>query len=488
MKGDFTRDTFDESRQFTRVLMQQGRVQLDGDFNEQVAILLHYIQALAADLIGPHGGPADLSITQQGQEFFKVNCGFEVIATESRIDKLYEQPDEKKRLKELLKASSPQLLIGKGRYYVNGVLCENKDYIGFDSQPHYPPPDGDRENELEGNHLIYLDVWERHLTYLEMEASDGSIVSIRESALGAGGPDTATRAQVVWQMKAKKSDITQESAEDYEMFLQELGDEVRPGTGLLKAKAIRSAVTSEDPCITPPESRYRGAENQLYRVEIHKSGKANDGANSATFKWSRENGSVIFPIRETGDKNVVLETMGRDERFGLKPNDWVEIVDDNYVLQNSAESLLQIDSIDPDKNLITFKNNLPPDVGRNRAWHPLLRRWDQKLVDGAIPITKEGKTDGDWIELENGIQIQFQPPDAGQPARQYQAGDYWLIPARTATGDVEWPGPVGAPHALGPRGIKHYYAPLAIFTAEGEGTDPDYLRRQFSEIWRLEPT
>jgi len=46
MKGDFN-----------RVPMQQGRVQLDADWNEQAAILLHYSQALAADLIGPFGGP-----------------------------------------------------------------------------------------------------------------------------------------------------------------------------------------------------------------------------------------------------------------------------------------------------------------------------------------------------------------------------------------------------------------------------------------------
>jgi len=57
MKGDFTRVTFDPARHFSRVLMQQGRVQLDADFNEQAAILLHYVRTLAADLIGPYGGP-----------------------------------------------------------------------------------------------------------------------------------------------------------------------------------------------------------------------------------------------------------------------------------------------------------------------------------------------------------------------------------------------------------------------------------------------
>src|SRR5258708_34003638 len=58
-RGDFTRDTFDSLKHFSRVLMQQGRVQLDADWNEQTSILLHYLQTLAADLIGPHGGPGD---------------------------------------------------------------------------------------------------------------------------------------------------------------------------------------------------------------------------------------------------------------------------------------------------------------------------------------------------------------------------------------------------------------------------------------------
>ena len=55
-RGDFTRDTFAPLRHFTRVLMQQGRVQLDADWNEQVSILLHLTRTLAADLLGQHAG------------------------------------------------------------------------------------------------------------------------------------------------------------------------------------------------------------------------------------------------------------------------------------------------------------------------------------------------------------------------------------------------------------------------------------------------
>ena len=56
-KGDFTRDTFDPLRHFSRVLMQQGRVQLDADKNESDSIHLHHLRTLGADLMGPHAAP-----------------------------------------------------------------------------------------------------------------------------------------------------------------------------------------------------------------------------------------------------------------------------------------------------------------------------------------------------------------------------------------------------------------------------------------------
>src|SRR5690242_11297792 len=108
MKGDFTRDTFLAANHFSRVLLQQGRVQLDSDLNEQIAILLHYLQGLAADLIGMHGGPLN-------------NCAFQVL-TKADIGKL---PDEvKKSLSVEGSTQDYDLLIGRGHYYVDGILCE----------------------------------------------------------------------------------------------------------------------------------------------------------------------------------------------------------------------------------------------------------------------------------------------------------------------------------------------------------------------------
>ncbi len=170
MKGDFTRDSFDRTNHFRRVLMQQGRVQLDADFNEQAAILLYYLQTLATDLGGPYWGPAD-------------HLGFEI---SSEIDTTGKVTD------------SGNFKIGAGRYYVDGILCENDEDGKFGDQIGFTEDD---LPEAGGTYYVYLDVWERHITHIQEER-------VRETALGTGGPDTCTRAQVVWQVKL--ADILEE--------------------------------------------------------------------------------------------------------------------------------------------------------------------------------------------------------------------------------------------------------------------------------------
>src|SRR4029077_10931314 len=191
--------------------------------------------------------------------------------------------------------------------------------------------------------------------------------------------------------------------------------------------------------------QYRGTENRLYRVEIHDPGPIGD---KPTFKWSRDNGTVIFPIVSIDtasypEKSIV--TLGdppRDSHAELAPGDMVEIVDDDYVLQNRAEPLLQVESVDAGGTLVTLQGVPATKVGQYKHKHPLLRRWDQKagnpkkggleMRNGAALI-REGVADADWLMLEDGVQIQFVKTD---PPSHFSTGDYWLIPARTATGDV----------------------------------------------------
>src|SRR4051812_47734593 len=57
MRGDYTRFTFDPRKRFTSVLLQQGRVQLDSDWNELAAITAHLEHTETGDAIGICGAP-----------------------------------------------------------------------------------------------------------------------------------------------------------------------------------------------------------------------------------------------------------------------------------------------------------------------------------------------------------------------------------------------------------------------------------------------
>jgi hypothetical protein len=503
MKADLTRNTFHLPKQFARVLLQQGRVQLDADWNEQQAILLRMLQALAADIIGPRGGPFG-------------HCGFAIAPVAKSLT---------------------NFRIAPGRYYVDGLLCENDTapvaaVIASAAEPkqvvvasrtldgiefgkgqwvEISNADGskvavaqiadvDRETSTlsldadvsalppatlrrvltyltqsdfagaaplaAGSYLVYLDVWERVITYVEDDA-------IREVALN--GADTAARTKIVSQVKVMAPNA---AVPDPTTLIDP------PNRGFLRARSIKSAA-STDPCTISPNARYRGAENQLYRVEIH-TGSLDAAGNplTPTFKWSRENGSVVFPIlRTAGSGGFVLESLGRDDRFTLAEGDWVEVQDDDSVLLNRAEKLLQVQSIDRSSMTVKLAGSVGSNTGASPEKHPLLRRWDQKAGDPTEDGLELGSDNAaliveghGWLDLENGVQIQFQAPVAGEPEPMYRTSDYWTIPARVATGDVEWPtespadpqkDAVPSPLALPPEGVTHHYAPLADITIDG---------------------
>src|SRR5690242_1450639 len=99
MKADFTRTTFHPEKHYASVRMQQGRVQLDADWNEQLDIQAHRDHSFTADVVGPSGAPL-------------ANGGFG------------------------LQVNAGNIVISKGHYYVDGILCENDtDQLPIIQQP-----------------------------------------------------------------------------------------------------------------------------------------------------------------------------------------------------------------------------------------------------------------------------------------------------------------------------------------------------------------
>ena len=161
MKGDFSRFTFDPARHYRSVRTQQGRVQLDADWNEQADILDHLHRAYAVDVFGAQATPD----TQHG--------GFAIspLAPDSPVPLAEHSPD-----------AAHDFVIGAGRIYVGGVLCENEMPVRFSQQPDYPESVtlASLHHITTDAYIAYLDVWERHI-------SPDQDPTLQEIALGGGG-------------------------------------------------------------------------------------------------------------------------------------------------------------------------------------------------------------------------------------------------------------------------------------------------------------
>jgi hypothetical protein len=447
MKGDFTRDTFNKKNRFSRVLMQQGRVTLDSDYNEQADILLHYMRTLARDLIGPYGAPAEAP-------------GFKLIVVENK-----------------------DLMISAGRYYVDGILVENERACLYSEQPNYKLPQDDRFSKIRDEpgqfFWLYLDVWESLVTSIDDDR-------IREKALG--GPDTSMRSKIMWQVRALPVDPVNKSygysyANAYPIpYGSRYGYPYPPDYSkdqlpcdeplhqLVDVSRVRLAARVdpgqkiEDACITPPDSKYRGVENHLYRVEIHRGGNAS----AATFKWSRDNGSVVTAWVGTSGNDLEVANAR-----GFAAGNWVELSDDIREQQAEEPGLL-VRLANVEGGVLSIDPGTAPAGGLPQPKtlvNPKVRRWDQieigdiELVDGAVPVTETLATEdaekATWIDLEDGIQIAFTQAKFAAGGT-YRTGDYWLIPARVATGNIEWPDAEeeGKLPLLEPHGVVHHYAPL----------------------------
>ena len=424
MSSDISRQRFNPANDFSSVLMQQGRVQLDADWNEWNEILDRRWRSETIDIIGRCVVPLETP------------AGFEI------------------------ELSGGSMTIGRGRIYVHGLQAENHgdgnlefdpilaesrgiDPLPYEKQPYYKDPEP--LPEAGGPHLVYLDVWEREVTYVE----DPNLV---ENAVAV---DTTSRLQTAWQVRVLSNVGDGATCATPDEELNGWLDIIRPSAGRLTTKAVGVA-TPTDPCLIPPSGGYRGLENRTYRVEIHDGGEIGD----ATFKWSRDNASVASGV--SAIENDITLTVDRavwDSVRRFSPGDWVEITDDWREFSLEAGEIRQIDSVNDSSRTITLKSALTAGLFPVNAQnltdperHTRIKRWDQ---DPGGPEVIEVPASGTPFILEDGVEITFTTdPNGGA----FRPGDYWVFVARTADASVEEL--TEAP----PRGVHHHYCRLAVIT------------------------
>jgi len=468
MSFDLSRKKFNPLDSYSQVVMQQGRVQTDADWNTMLAQISRHNQAEGLDTFGPSVVPRTTP------------DGF------------------------LITGPSNAINIGPGRIYVDGVLAENytetlkwdarlaelsgtaklsgadvdaapSGLVGttaYSDQPYYPTPPTLPQGEP---YLVYVDVWQRDITYLQ----DASLVDV------AIGVDTTARQQTVWQVKylANIGDLEPNAADaDIPGWLET----IHPSSARLST-ATGEIEDQDSLCLLPPQAGYKGLENQLYRVQVHDAGPAG----SATFKWSRDNAIVASRVSaissSDGITNIVVDSLGRDEMLSFKEGDWVEITDDHRDLKGQAGELRRIKlggGINPTTRTITLDGNPLPLGSGNKQFlivddnqtepshNTRIIRWDQagtvfrengseytnldaNTSDGLITIPAAGTR----LFLERGILVDFSLEEVVDEAdfeAEFKTGDYWTIAARVNDATVE------LLDRAPPEGIHHHYAKLAI--------------------------
>lgn len=392
----------------------------------------------------PQAPPAGLTATLRG-----VRVGRSTLATAVGDGGTIIHTQDAGKTWALVEPGGRGMVVSAGRMYVDGILVENDQPMPLTAQPDLPGfvmPDNRPDGRVR-SFLFYLDVWERHLTSLERP-------EIREVALG--GPDTATRTKLVSQIRWEEID-------------RALGRCGGPGwtptvasRGYMAAQAA-PPVASDDTCLVPPGGGYRRLENQLYRVEIH----GTDADGKAVFKWSRDNGSVLARLDRIDADQLTVSAPGPDAVAAFDGAPWVEVADEERTLTVAHGDLVRLTSAQAGKLV-----PVDPAAIQVPGTNPIVRRWDGT-----------GTVQAGWVDLEDGVQIRFESIED-----RYRSGDYWLVPARSLTGAVDWPLDENGPRFEPPHGIDHHYAVLAEMRPGGHGFDVSDCRRRFSSLADLSVT
>lgn len=509
MKADLSRDSFDPNQNFQRVLLQQGRVLLDSDWNEQISILLRQMRVLARSVAGPYAAPPE-------------DPGYEIIGNADDKFNEFEERYNETHSADVSDNLPYDFFVGSGLYCVDGVMIQNRLIERYTKQPFYEP------SELTpGAYLVFLDVWERHVIPLEVDG-------IADAALR--GIETAHRSQMVWQarvqpfpdsttdnpaftgnrvggnlrslvitinngdtitktlkLKEPRSPSYNPNSEDiiefFDVFLSATGLEHDdrgtlvvsvnpPETSNNSAGTTAQSRKSDEPA-SPPQ--YRGDGNRLYRVEIQQGGEVKQDGTNVTFKWSRDNGSVVFPVTGVEGNVVTLRAIPGDASRRPVEGSYVDLLDDAYVLTQHITDglsptphpiprpLFKVKQPTGESYRVTLEHTDKSDSDAlPGANHNVLRVWDHEprdglsLVKGAIQVPNLKESGPDTLPLEDGLYLRFYEG-------HYRRGDYWLIPARSGISPQSWDAGSGNSERLAAQTVEHHFAPLAAINVSESG-------------------
>jgi len=462
---DISRSAFDARKHYAGVIMQQGRIAVDDDWNEGDRISREEQRRTRVDVIGPYGSPDD---------GFRIANARQVAG---RID----------------------FDISPGQFYLGGLFLTLEGLQTYRLQTDYLQlaENADPIPTTERYDLVYLETWQQPISAVE----DGEVMEV-----AWGGPDTAQRLRTMQRVRVQTDVAGEDCAEAWEALLEQWRDE---GLGTLQADhslmpdttVTVTYVPGGDPtdlCTPFVSGGYLGAENQAIRVEL---------LDDNQFTWGFDNAAPLYRVQVSADgRTVTLLTEPPDQARWPLAGQGVEILPWMAVLPN-GEKLADIQghlstvngSYDPDNRTLTLTSPLPthltPWLSRSDAadlqqpsqsapdqpgLYYFLRVWNRGsdlTSPAAIPLPASGA-----IALgQTGLEITINGTDR-------RPGDYWIIAARPQTPNQVIPWALESGRS--PHGIQRFFAPLALIHWRFSGgvlQEPQIYdcRRPFLPLTRL---
>lgn len=476
--ADITRLLIQPEKHYVGARMQQGRVVLDSDFNEEAELADEERRKALLHIVGPTGSPdagfaADLAI---GDEVTIQPVSFN---GEPAIATL-------------------NYRIRPGSIYVAGLRFEHaertlndetggdpiafqRDFLQMDAA-HAPRPQPGTTHAQ----LAYLRGWQQDVTAAEDR-------EIRERALG--GIDTSTRKRRMARVEVREVDNDEDCTAAWAEVRQQIESETggvfdESGHELLSPARLRirfvpgEALDPCAPCAPDDVGRYLGADNQTVCIML---------AAPDRYVWGFDNASPLYRVElgEAADGRVPVRmiTEPRDEaRWPLADTvveflPWAALLDNKEKVAAEVGVFLRVaEGFDPDDgsfriaeadlplldglvrqwdaahpDLPWLPNDADPD-GRYlylRVWHRLDSENDEVLLDTAAG------PDNHTLLRRQGLLPEFS--GGGRP------GDYWVVTVRPNTPQQITPWNLTRGGGVPPHGPRHFYTPLSLIRLRPPG-------------------
>jgi Family of unknown function (DUF6519) len=426
MGSDRARISYDERQRYRSVVMQQGRVTLEADWNESQTIAGEESRKDLLDIVGPAGTPDN---------------GYAVTFPAPGFD----------------------FQVGPGTMYVGGMRSYLSKSVLYSQQSDWldnvidsdwaPVPD-----QAPGNEYVYLFLREQEVS--AVEDSD-----LKDVALG--GPDTAQRTRLI-QHIVRAVTIGKDCSgalAGAESAWATQGLTFDPATMRLTSSSTMLVEFTDTggaptPCDPVAQGGYLGADNQLIRVQISSAGSQFDSGPGPRFLWGYDDASFLYRVNVVDPKTLKLQSTPIDAEHQPKAGQAVEVLmaaaqlgNGEFVAAPDGFVTTLAAAYNPDTQTISLDSPLPAVYGVVNPKDPqpervYLRVWQQEL-----PFTS-----GTPVPLgDTGVQVTLQTAKSAP----FHLGDYWMFAVRPSTPQKVYPERY-LTAAQSPDGPREWICPLAV--------------------------